>query len=254
MFDIPIYHKSNVAQHLISSLQADIEDEHKRREYYLEDSEMGKHYRKLSGYNADGTHAAATGLDPMVNISDFPELKRIVHTHALDYLQSLTNYPFTNILEKNWNTYSWWSCFEGGDSYSWHNHSQFFLIATYYVENNEEHSPIAFRNPIGNLLEAWLPGKMTGIETEKIIKPKTGDLIIWPAWLEHMVYNKTLWELEKNNAPDQKYHRGGNFNKSVAGIDPINKEYDTIRKSITISYMKPAELFGYMIQNLEGKK
>ena len=254
MFDIPIYHKSNVAMDLIPNLQSEVFAEYQRRKFYLDaNPEMGRHYRKLSVYNEQGQHAIVTGDDPMVNISSFPKLQKIIHTHAIDYLNSLSDFPFSKMLERNWHNYAWWTCFDGGDSYSWHNHSQFFLIATYYVENEEEHSPIAFRNPIGNLLESWLPGKMTGIDTEVIVKPKTGDLMIWPAWLEHFVYNRTLWDLERTNDPDARYHRGGNFNKAVAGVDTINTPYDTIRKSITINYMKPAELFGYMVKYLEGK-
>jgi len=249
MFDIPIYHKSDIAKELLPHLQTEVQAEYDRREFYEKaNPEMGSHYRKLSVYDEKGEHASVTLSDPMVNITHYPELQKIIHTHAIEYLNSLTSFPFADMLEMNWNHYSWWSCFDGGDSYSWHNHSQFFLIATYYLECDEEHTPIAFRNPIGNLLEAWLPGKMTGIDTEVVIKPKTGDLMIWPAWLEHYVYNKTLWQLEQQNDPNLTTHRGGNWNKIVAGHNPKNSSYESIRKSITINYMKPAELFGWHIK------
>ena len=184
----------------------------------------------------------------MVNISSFPKLQKIIHTHAIDYLNSLSDFPFSKMLERNWHNYAWWTCFDGGDSYSWHNHSQFFLIATYYVENEEEHSPIAFRNPMGSILQGWLPGKMNpGLQEEIIIKPKAGDLLIWPGWLEHYVYNKSIWEVE-NLMPDSDYKL--NYQKEGAGEPadyelPEETEYEVMRKSITINYLKPADQFGY---------
>ena len=46
MFDIPIYHKSNIAMDLIPDLQSEVFDEYDRRIFYLDaNTEMCKHYR-----------------------------------------------------------------------------------------------------------------------------------------------------------------------------------------------------------------
>ena len=86
MFDIPIYHKSNIAMDLIPDLQSEVFAEYDRRKFYLDaNPEMGKHYRKLSVYNEHGQHSIVKGNDPMINISSFPKLQKIIHEHTITF-------------------------------------------------------------------------------------------------------------------------------------------------------------------------
>tara|TARA_B100002019_G_scaffold242042_1_gene218240 strand:+ start:1868 stop:2656 length:789 start_codon:yes stop_codon:yes gene_type:complete len=253
-FHLPIYHESNVATHLLDSLKEDIQAEYDRREVYYDTvgPVKGRYFRKLSCYDENGVHCAVSGKDSMINISANEELQDICRQHACSYLEHLCHFPNIEYLQKRWATFSWWSCFDQKDSYAWHNHSQFLFSATYYIEMEEEHTPIAFRNPMGSILQGWLPGKMNpGLQEEIIIKPKAGDLLIWPGWLEHYVYNKSIWEVE-NQMPDSDYKL--NYQKEGAGEPadyeiPEETEYKTMRKSITINYMKPADQFGFWLKN-----
>lgn len=263
LFGLPIYHIQNFSMDLQKSLNEDITKQYDSKAYYEEENpEFGRNFRKLSVYaDPQGTHVLQAKTNAMEGITHYEELETRVREHAVNYLRSLTNFPHEHLLDKMWRAFSWWSCFDQKDSYDWHNHSQFMLICTYYVQNEERHTPIAFRNPIGNLIEAWLPGKMHGIDIDTVIKPKTGDLIIWPGWLEHYVFNKNVWSNEESKADNQEYNRGGNFNRAIASEEPkgyfnnerddeinittTNKSKDS-RKSITINYMKPDEQFGYI--------
>jgi len=253
-FHLPIYHESNVAMDLIDRLSEDIQKEYDSRENYLETvgPVKGRYFRKLSCYDQDGVHCGVSGKDSMVNIRDNKALQDVCRAHACNYLNHLCHYPHMDNLEKYWQTFSWWSCFNSKDSYAWHNHSQFIFSATYYVDIGEEHTPIAFRNPMGSILQGWLPGKMNpGLQEEIVIKPKPGDLLIWPGWLEHYVYNKSIWDVE-NYMPESDYKL--NYQKEGAGEPadyelPDEGEYEVMRKSITINYFKPAEVFGALVKN-----
>mgnify|MGYP003332632839 FL=1 len=261
-FQLPIYHESNVAMDLIPRLSEDIQKEYDSRSNYLETVGpiKGRYFRKLSCYDENGIHCAVSKKDSMINIQDSKELHNICRGHAVKYLEHLCHYPHKENLEKYWQTFSWWSCFDSKDSYAWHNHAQFLFSATYYVDIGEEHTPIAFRNPMGSILQGWLPGKMNpGMQEEIVIKPKPGDLLIWPGWLEHYVYNKSIWDVE-NEMPDSDYKL--NYQKEGAGEPadyelPREGEYEVMRKSITINFFKPAEVFGAMVKNfgiLNGQK
>jgi len=243
MFDIPYLHIKNFAPDLVESLNEDISKEYDRRIALPNTSNM---YRKLSVYDENGVHTARTGKSHLnfENITNAPELENRIRLEAINYMKQLCGMtPIQEqLLASSWANYGWWSCFHNSDSYEYHAHSQFQLVATYYVHNEAEHCPISFKNPMGVLLEGWCPGVPTkefaeAIET--VIEPQTGDLMIWLPFLEHYVMNKQAydaWRGTTKNAENtdrlsqQSAVTESNHEDFINSID--------CRKSITIGYQK----------------
>jgi len=228
---IPILHLNNVALDILPSLQEDIDAIYESKKHW--EGKRGRYLSKSSLYNEDGSHKFITKEDPMEGVEARHELKKIIDVHALNYMKQFTlSQPSINALEKHWHSYAWHSTMEAEDDYGWHAHNGYHLIATYYVRSEEEHAPIMFKNPISDLFATWLPGGKYN-SLEHTIKPKTGDLIVWPAWLEHQVpgYNfETQFQLSEEKA-----------------------QYNQNRISITMCYTKPGMQFAFM-EEQNGQK
>ena len=79
----------------------------------------------------------------------------------------------------------WFSIYQEGDSHCLHNHPGAAVAGTYYPYADEESVPIRYRHPAGNLVEMSEP-KFTH-ETWHFHRPTTGEMNVWPPWLEHQV-------------------------------------------------------------------
>ena len=228
---IPILHLNNVALDILPSLQEDIDKIYASKKHWS--GRRGRYLAKSSLYKEDGTHKFISKENPMEGVTATYNLKQIVDKHALNYMKQFTlSEPSLRALEKFWHSYSWHSTMEAEDDYGWHAHNGYQLIATYYVRSDEEHAPIMFKNPISDLFATWLPGgKYNALE--HTIKPKTGDLIIWPGWLEHQVpgYNfETQFQLTEEKT-----------------------QYERNRISITMCYTKPGMQFAFAEEQNEQK-
>jgi|TARA_R110000744_G_scaffold86627_16_gene169434 uncharacterized protein (TIGR02466 family) len=230
---LPIYHAHNVRTDLIPDLQASIEVMQ-----LLKSNWDNKHKSKLSIYTESGEHKFNLKQDPMKGVDGWQDLRRSIKTHVMSYLdetqpidyelQSELGTQLRNELNSFWHNYAWYTYFDETDSYPWHSHGQYYLVATYYVRADEEHAPLQFKSPLSDMYTSWSMGtKNTNLET--VIQPKTGDLIIWPAWLEHQIPSTDTIILNHSS------------------IKEVNKYKDN-RISITNCFVKPHTQFLYDMQ------
>jgi hypothetical protein len=126
-------------------------------------------------------------------------------------------------LKNFWHNYAWYTYFDETDSYGWHSHTQYYLIVTYYVRADEEHAPIQFKSPISDMYTSWTLGTKKA-ELKETIQPKTGDIMIWPAWLEHQV--PSIQEKILDHSTIEEGHK-----------------YTNKRISITNCFVKPHQQF-----------
>ena len=70
---------------------------------------------------------------------------------------------------------------------SMHNHALHHFVACYYIQA-EGTGDIVFHNP-ANLLEQCHPH--SPFTSRMAFQPRTGDLLVWPAWMPHEVEMNT---------------------------------------------------------------
>tara|TARA_R100001129_G_scaffold175220_1_gene148143 strand:- start:247 stop:897 length:651 start_codon:yes stop_codon:yes gene_type:complete len=75
-----------------------------------------------------------------------------------------------------------------------HNHGSFIWSGIYYIQTDEKAAPLIFSNTIGDYRQHWpsmLPiskGEYNEYaESQKVIMPKEGQLILFPSWMIHSV-------------------------------------------------------------------
>ena len=81
----------------------------------------------------------------------------------------------------------WYSMYYEGQDHHLHTHPSAMCAGTYYPYANERSSSIQFRHPSCTIIqhaEHWSPDSRA---TEYCHKPTTGDMLVWPCWLEHEV-------------------------------------------------------------------
>jgi len=223
---IPILYKENVALNLLEGLESDINNIYNSKQW---PGTRGKRLKKSSLYDESGNHKAYTKEDPMEGVNDFPELYKIIHENAIEYMEQFRMPPIIlESLKKRWHSLSWHTTMDEEDDYGWHAHNSYHLIVTYYVKRDEEHSPLLFKSPDADLFASWIPGDNIKGEhnaLEQIFYPKPGDLMVWPAWLEHQV-------------------PGLNFEAQQV-IGEEKDKYKNNRISITTCFVKPGMQFTY---------
>lgn len=252
LFPTLLYCEKDVALELQERLATSITKIYNERAYYEDENPIkGRVWRRLGLYDSKGNHISdkktgttwqekPPGEVSMEGVDGWKELRQIVHKHAIEYFKEITDYPHIAQLEHYWPVQAWWSVFDEKDDYPWHYHSQYCMIGTYYVQHEPGHAPISFRSPINALVTNTIPGT-SKVKLEETIFPKTGDLLIWPPWLEHEVPGKDSYLYKKNDIQGlNKFYR-----------DPDNEEYGKLRISISVCFLKPDIMLGYMNEKRE---
>jgi len=80
----------------------------------------------------------------------------------------------------------WFSVYQEGNSHTLHNHPGSAVAGTYYPYADENSVPIRFKHPSGNLIQMSEP-KYGDQQCWHFHHPRTGDLNVWPPWLEHQI-------------------------------------------------------------------
>lgn len=80
----------------------------------------------------------------------------------------------------------WFSVYKEGDSHTLHNHPSSAVAGTYYPYADDSSVPIRFKHPAGNLLQMSEPWG-DALHIWHWEAPKTGDMNVWPCWLEHQI-------------------------------------------------------------------
>lgn len=103
------------------------------------------------------------------------------------YYNESTNQNVNVSITKSW--------FSHHNKYNWntpHGHSSAFIVGVYYVETNDDAGDLLLLDPRGTVKFNQLYDKDSKNETVGSrcyfkIKPKTGDLILFPAYIVHSV-------------------------------------------------------------------
>lgn len=122
---------------------------------------------------------------------DWSELETHIHRCSKEYIKAVFpqakwyNTKIDNI---------WWNLYGLNNHHCWHIHPASLLSGTYYVHMDDLSAPVSFKSPIMMLLSSTYHNKYgSGTKWSQLvtIKAKTGDLLMWPSWLEHAVPEQT---------------------------------------------------------------
>ena len=86
----------------------------------------------------------------------------------------------------------WYSMYYAGQDHHLHTHPCAKVAGTYYPYANERSSTIRFRNPSNTIIQHAENWSDKSHYTEHHHQPVSGDMLVWPCWLEHEV------RIEKN--------------------------------------------------------
>lgn len=128
--------------------------------------------------------------DPMNGV-DWSELRGHILTQARRYTEAV--FP-----EGKWSGLKfhkiWWNLYDMNNYHGRHSHGSNYLSGTYYVHMDEHSAPLEFYSPIQSLVWGW--NSKYGVGTVWAqgarVYAKTGDLLLWPPWLEHSVSEQKI--------------------------------------------------------------
>ena len=236
LFGIPIEHLQDdpLPPALRQRLLKSIVDIYESRESWLEkEPERAKWWRQLSYFNEKGQHTSEIGKDSMEGVDGWEEMKKIITPHAIKYFESITEYPYIDELKKFWHIYGWWMVCDEKQHLKYHHHAQHCVIGNYYVQKDPEHAPMKLKSPLDSLIVSATPGT-SKIPSEVVLNGKTGDLLLWPGWIEHEV-----------PGTDTLIYRTGEAQGGY--IHNPNDKYDRLRVTIVLCFVDPSLQFGFKI-------
>ena len=236
LFGIPIEHMTEdpLPLELRNRLRDSIIDIYNSREWWLEkEPERAKWWRQLSYFNEKGQHVSETGEDSMRGVDGWDEMKAIITPLAVKYFESISHYPYIDLLREHWHIYGWWMVCDEKQHLKYHHHAQHCVIGNYYVQKEPEHAPMKLKSPLDSLIISSTPG-VSKIPSEVVLDGKTGDCIFWPGWVEHEVPGTDTLIYRKGEAQGGYIH------------NPNNK-YDKLRVTIVLCFVDPSLQFGYKL-------
>jgi len=195
IFPIPIYCKKYFAHDAIKNFFYDSKD---------------KLIKNNSGSDKNLIHYHSRDHSVLNDIK-YIDFKLWCEETCKDYIKNVLGYV---VYDKIFVTDSWINvCLSGGNQY-YHNHTNSFVSATYYINyNKEEHAPLSFFKPSFSL-ESTI-----SLDTNDVYNkfnsvdfyPEEGCIILWPSYLKHG-YN--------NNIGDDRMTISMNFMPSVVKHGP----------------------------------
>lgn len=142
--------------------------------YFISDDLIGKHNLhnlKSKIYQALDNYLTAVEWTAIINNPDpvVPKLK-------------LNNFQIAN---------SWINIAEKGVKHDYHAHPGYTIAGVYYFRVSDEQGGLCFNNPNLMLYNCQFPEGRTSPQSIEII-PKDGDVILFPAWLQHSTMENTI--------------------------------------------------------------
>lgn len=118
-------------------------------------------------------------------------LHNIINQACLTYAQE-RNMPYEFCEHAHKEGPKWWfSQYYDGERHTLHNHPRALIAGTYYPYADEQSCTLNFRHPSGLMLMMAAPWETNrkGDDREDSAyyrhQPKTGQLLLWPSWMEH---------------------------------------------------------------------
>lgn len=155
-------------------------------------------------YESDNEDAINKGM----KVLDQPQLKNLRQQilKAVNYFTS----EILDVEQKFELTTSWVNKYGKADLNHQHSHPNSMISGVYYIESDESSAPIVFNKPYfyTNLFHETIKPTFKNKNNNQFnldyygLKPVTGDLLIFPSWLEHTVppqeVDKERWSLAFN--------------------------------------------------------
>lgn len=108
-----------------------------------------------------------------------------VYTCSQKYLESTSRKPFRD--KEDMYLWAWVSAYREHDQHGAHVHPKSLISGTYYPQVPEGSSPIVFDSPLDRFMM-----HDTKKDIHKEIRPSTGDMLLWPSWLQHRIHPQKL--------------------------------------------------------------
>lgn len=175
---------------LNSSLAEDAISDYHAKEHLDNGSIEGRNRRRMSLWDRDGNFATDIRRGRACSaLSRWSDIENIIQKEAAVYANEISEFEVKD--NNYWHCWSWFNVIDCNDYYAWHAHNKYFLSSAYYPDNGDGSTPIIFKSPLADMINTWWPAPKFGTadrwSQEIIIYPKKGDLLIFPAWLEHTV-------------------------------------------------------------------
>ena len=155
-------------------------------------------------YESDNEDAINKGM----KVLDQPQLKNL-RQQILKAVNHFTS-EILDVEQKFALTTSWVNKYGKADLNHQHSHPNSMISGVYYIESDESSAPIVFNKPYfyTNLFHETIKPTFKNKNNNQFnldyygLKPVTGDLLIFPSWLEHTVppqeVDKERWSLAFN--------------------------------------------------------
>jgi uncharacterized protein (TIGR02466 family) len=125
------------------------------------------------GWHSDKTVFAQEIFEPMRSAAN------TAFVHAFKEMQLAQDFRFQ--LE------AWVNLHDPGGFNMLHVHPHVLLVGSYYIRTPEGGGPVVFRDPRPGVVLTARPGKGVHCVTNTTLRPKEGQLVIFPHWLDHRV-------------------------------------------------------------------
>lgn len=133
-----------------------------------------------SFYDEDGLAGVKHKEDILNGITKFA--KGYVDT-CLDLDKTIASKIDTDCIQ------AWYNVYDEGIHHCWHDHGRSLLSGTLYIHTDSDSSSFLIRSPLYAIIKSWVGGEgfLNRWVQEEELRPVSGDIYIWPSWLEHSV-------------------------------------------------------------------
>ena len=149
---------------------------------FISESERLIIFKKLCGLNSSNHNLVGNGKSSYAFYKDILSLlglKERVSNKFKNYTDSLKMHP-VKIVE------SWFNIQQKGGYLLEHNHGTPAVSSALYINVDDRSSNLTFKNPNPLVCSLWNPSTVRKFNySEHVIKPKNGDMYIFPGWLNH---------------------------------------------------------------------
>lgn len=192
LFPTPVYREfATIATY--DSIQQEIQaclkhikenDDLENVSYIYKDAGKRKQENPLGGYFIS---------DDLIGKHNLTNLEKRIYEVLENYLSAvewtaIINNPDPVIPQLKSKTFkimnSWINIAEKGVKHDYHSHPGYTIAGVYYYRVSDEQGGLCFNNPNMMIYNASFPEGRTSPQSVEVI-PKDGDIILFPAWLQH---------------------------------------------------------------------
>jgi uncharacterized protein (TIGR02466 family) len=199
LFPTPVYREfATIATY--DSIQLEIQtclkyikdhDDLENVSYIYKDAGKRKQENPLGGYFIS---------DDLIGKHNLTNLEKRIYEVLENYLSAvewtaIINNPDPVIPQLKSKTFkimnSWINIAEKGVKHDYHSHPGYTIAGVYYYRVSDEQGGLCFNNPNMMIYNASFPEGRTSPQSIEIV-PKDGDIILFPAWLQHSTMENTI--------------------------------------------------------------